>query len=120
MNKLFTTISIILLSNSLISQTIADARNEAIGQTVTITGVATNGSELGNIRYIQDGTAALPAYGNNLSSIQRGDSVSATGVLFEFSGLLELSPTNSFTSYGQGTLPQPLLLLFKILLESAM
>ena len=110
MNKLFTTISIILLSNSLMSQTIADARNEAIGQTVTITGVATNGSELGNIRYIQDGTAALPAYGNNLSSIQRGDSVSATGVLFEFSGLLELSPTNSFTSYGQGTLPQPLLI----------
>ena len=59
MNKLFTTLSIILLSNILISQTIADARNEAIGQTVTITGVATNGSELGNIRYIQDGTAAL-------------------------------------------------------------
>ena len=94
----------------MISQTIADARNEAIGQTVTITGVATNGSELGSIRYIQDGTAALPAYGNNLSGVQRGDSISATGVLFEFSGLLELSPTNSFTSYGQGTLPQPLLI----------
>ena len=40
-------------------QTIADARNQAIGQTVTITGVATNGPELGPIRYIQDGTAAV-------------------------------------------------------------
>ena len=110
MNKLFKTISIILLSHSLVSQTIADARNEAIGQTVTITGVATNGPELGNIRYIQDGTAALPAYGSNLSGVQRGDSISATGVLFEFSGLLELSPTNSYTGFGQGTLPQPLLI----------
>ena len=110
MKKLFTTLSIILLSNGLISQTIADARNQAIGQTVTITGVATNGPELGSIRYIQDGTAGLPAYGNNLSSVQRGDSISATGVLFEFSGLLELSPTNSYTTFGQGTLPQPLLI----------
>lgn len=91
-------------------QTIADARNQAIGQTVTITGVATNGSELGPIRYIQDGTAGLPAYGSNLSSIQRGDSVTATGVLFEFSGLLELSPTTSYSILGQGTLPQPLLI----------
>ena len=91
-------------------QTIADARNQAIGQTVTITGVATNGPELGPIRYIQDGTAGLPAYGSNLSSIQRGDSVTATGVLFEFSGLLELSPTTSYSILGQGTLPQPLLI----------
>ena len=69
-----------------------------------------NGPELGPIRYIQDGTAGLPAYGSNLSSIQRGDSVTATGVLFEFSGLLELSPTTSYSILGQGTLPQPLLI----------
>jgi len=92
------------------SQTIADARNQSIGQTVTINGVATNGGELGAIRYIQDETAALPAYGNNLSSIQRGDSVSVTGVMFEFSGLLELSPTTSYTILGQGTIPEPLLI----------
>ena len=94
----------------LIGQTIADARNQSIGQTVTINGVATNGAELGAIRYIQDETAALPAYGNNLSSIQRGDSVSVTGVVFEFSGLLELSPTTSFNIIGQGTTPEPLLI----------
>ena len=106
------TLTLLLLSFSpfCFSQTIAEARNQSIGQTVTINGVATNGGELGAIRYIQDATAALPAYGNNLSSIQRGDSVSVTGVMFEFSGLLELSPTTSYTILGQGTMPEPLLI----------
>ena len=110
MNKILSVISFLSLTVTINAQTIADARNQAIGQTVTITGVATNGPELGPIRYIQDGTAGLPAYGSNLSSIQRGDSVTATGVLFEFSGLLELSPTTSYSILGQGTLPQPLLI----------
>lgn len=85
------------------SQTISDARNMGIGQTVTVTGVVTNGSELGNIRYIQDGTAAIPAYGSNLSGVLRGDSITATGVLFDFSGLLEISPTTSFINHGPTT-----------------
>ncbi|MGB1646939.1 MAG: endonuclease [Crocinitomicaceae bacterium] len=110
MNKILSVISFLSMATAINGQTIADARNQAIGQTVTITGVATNGPELGPIRYIQDGTAGLPAYGSNLSSIQRGDSVTATGVLFEFSGLLELSPTTSYSILGQGTLPQPLLI----------
>ena len=109
MKKILTLI-LITSCNLFLAQTIADARNQSIGQTVTINGVATNGAELGAIRYIQDATAALPAYGNNLSSIQRGDSVSVTGVVFEFSGLLELSPTTSFNIIGQGTLPEPLLI----------
>ncbi|MBM3456773.1 MAG: hypothetical protein FJX80_16880, partial [Bacteroidetes bacterium] len=49
-----------------LSQTIADVRNMGIGQTVTIKGVVTNGSELGSIRYVQDATAALPIYGTGL------------------------------------------------------
>ena len=110
MNKVLSIIFFLSITIAINGQTIADARNQAIGQTVTITGVATNGPELGPIRYIQDGTAGLPAYGSNLSSIQRGDSVTATGVLFEFSGLLELSPTTSYSILGQGTLPQPLLI----------
>ena len=110
MKKLLLLVFGIVSSFGYYSQTIADARNQGIGQTVTITGVSLNGAELGAIRYIQDGTAALPAYGNNLSSIQRGDSVTATGVLFDFSGLLEISPTNSFTILGSGTLPNPQLI----------
>ncbi|MBP6271811.1 MAG: hypothetical protein KA394_04645, partial [Fluviicola sp.] len=50
---------------------IGAARNLVIGQTVTVRGVATNGPELGAIRYIQDGTGAIPAYGSNLSSVLR-------------------------------------------------
>jgi len=84
---------------------IAGARNYAIGQTVTIRGVVTNGSELGTIRYVQDGTAALPAFGSILNSVLRGDSIEVTGVLYDYNGLLEISPTNSFTDLGVGTLP---------------
>jgi endonuclease I len=84
---------------------ISDARNYAIGQTVTIKGVVTNGSELGTIRYVQDGGAALPAFGSILNSVQRGDSIEVTGVLYDYNGLLEISPTNSFTDLGNGTLP---------------
>ena len=100
------------------AQTISDVRNLGIGQTVTVTGIVTNGSELGNIRYIQDGTAAIPAFGSNLSSIQRGDSITATGVLFDFSGLLEISPTNSFTNHGPRTLPNPLIVPLSAINES--
>ena len=88
------------------AQNISQVRNLGIGQTVTVTGVATNGSELGNIRYIQDGSAGIACYGSSISSVQRGDSITATGVLFDFSGLLELSPTNSFVNHGAGVLPQ--------------
>lgn len=99
-----------LAFTSTAQMTIADARVMGIGQTVTIKGVVTNGSELGSIRYVQDATAALPIYGNNLGSLQRGDSVTATGPLFDFSGLLEISPTANFTDHGSapGGLPTPL------------
>jgi endonuclease I len=106
MNKKLLIGFVSLLSLGLNAQTdIANARTYAIGQTVTIKGVVTNGSELGTIRYIQDGTAALPAFGSILNSVQRGDSISATGVLYDYNGLLEISPTNSFVDLGNGTLP---------------
>ncbi len=100
------------------AQSISDIRNLGIGQTVTVSGVVTNGSELGNIRYIQDGTAAIPAFGNNLSSVLRGDSITATGVLFDFSGLLEISPTSSFVNHGPATLPTPLIVPLSAISES--
>lgn len=100
------------------AQTIADARNMGIGQTVTVKGVAANGSELGNIRYLQDGTAAIPAFGSNLSSVQRGDSITATGVLFDFSGLLEISPTSSFVNHGAVGAPVPQLVPLSVINEA--
>jgi len=85
------------------AQTIQQVRNMSIGATVTVKGVVSNGTELGSIRYLQDGTAGIAIYGNTLSSLTTGDSVTATGVLFDFSGLLELSPTTSFTDHGPVT-----------------
>ena len=108
MKKIILSSFVIFSSISLFGQNIATARNAGIGQTVTVTGVSSNGSELGSIRYIQDGTAAIPCYGSNLSSVLNGDSITATGVLFDFNGLLEISPTNSFTNHGQTTQNTPL------------
>lgn len=112
MKKVVTVISLVAFAVVARSQaTISDARQMGIGQTVTIHGVVTNGSELGNIRYVQDATGALPAYGSTLSSVQRGDTITATGVLFDFSGLLEISPTNSFTNHGNAVVnPAPLVI----------
>ena len=89
--------------------TIADARAMGVGQTVTIKGVVTNGAELGNIRYLQDATGGLAAFSATLSGVQRYDSITVTGTLLEFSGLLELSPVSSFTNHGAATvIPTPL------------
>jgi hypothetical protein len=109
MRKLLSFLSILTFSQMLMAQTIEQVRNLGIGQTVTVTGVVTNGAELGPIRYMQDGTAGIACYGTNLASVQKGDSITATGVLFEFSGLLELSPTNSFINHGPAVVqPTPL------------
>jgi DNA/RNA endonuclease YhcR with UshA esterase domain len=95
--------------NARSQMTIAEARAQGIGQTVTIKGTVTNGSELGNIRYLQDETGALAAFGSTLSGVQRYDSITVTGVLFDFSGLLELSPVNSFVNHGDAVVvPTPL------------
>lgn len=108
MKKIILSSLVIFSSISLFAQNIATARNAGIGQTVTVTGVSSNGSELGSIRYIQDGSAAIPCYGTNLSSVLKGDSITATGVLFDFNGLLEISPTSSFTNHGPTTQNIPL------------
>ena len=105
MKKLLLNLAILALGQQAFAQTIAQVRNLGIGQTVTVSGVVTNGSELGPIRYLQDGTAGIACYGSNLNTVQKGDSITATGVLFEFSGLLELSPTNTFTNHGQAVNP---------------
>lgn len=113
MKKLLFNLAILVIGHQALAQSIAQVRNLGIGQTVTVSGVVTNGSELGPIRYLQDGTAGIACYGTNLNTVQKGDSITATGVLFEFSGLLELSPTNSFTNHGQAVV-QPAALIIPI------
>ena len=95
------------------SITIAAARalqpttNATAGATVTVRGIATNGKELGAIRYFQDRTAGIAAYGGNagttpavaavLNAVQPGDSILVTGQLKQYYGFLEIDPLTSVT-----------------------
>lgn len=115
MKRLLIAISIFTASSAF-SQviSIASARSTSLGQTVTVSGVVTNGSELGSIRYLQDGTGGIAAYGGNISGINRYDSITVTGPLTEFNGLLEIgtgqsggNPTYIHHGAAQVT-PQPL------------
>lgn len=82
--------------------TIMQARSQATGSLVTVQGTVTNGPELGDIRYLQDGTAGIALYPGNGSapgfsaSVQTGDSISLSGYLTNYNGLLEITPVLSF------------------------
>ncbi len=95
MRKLILLGSVFLSGLTFAQTSIQDARtNYAVGQTVTVRGVTTNGSEFGAIRYIQDATAGIGIYGNSfVNGVNRGDSILVTGQVAEFNGLLEVNPT---------------------------
>lgn len=92
--------------------TIAAARSMPVGSTVTVAGIVINGSELGKIRYLQDGTAGLAAYPGSGSApgfeaaVSLGDSILVSGTLVSYHGLLEITPITSYTVLAQN-LPQP-------------
>ncbi|TNE72047.1 MAG: hypothetical protein EP333_08305, partial [Bacteroidetes bacterium] len=109
MKKLVLIASALFTTYSFGQANIADARNYSVGQTVTVSGVVTNGSELGNIRYMQDGTAGIAAFGSSISSVQRFDSITVTGQISEFSGLLEVAPITNVVNHGQAVIqPTPI------------
>lgn len=88
------------------------AHNSAVGSVVTVNGIVTNGSELGaTTRYFQDATGGIAAYnGTALTNVKRGDSVSITGSISNFNGLIEIvSPSFSANVIASGkTVPAPL------------
>jgi len=90
--------------------TIAAARAMPVGSTVLISGIVTNGSELGIIRYLQDTTAGIAAYGSPVNNISRGDSVLIQGVIKNYCQLLELDPVNWITSVAPKPIPEPILI----------
>lgn len=91
--------------------TIEEARALPVGTEVTISGIVTNGSELGPIRYIQDETGAIPAYpgaGSATFNPVRGDLVTVTGKLKLWSQLLEIDPVTEYIKTSSGNpLPAP-------------
>jgi phosphatidylserine/phosphatidylglycerophosphate/cardiolipin synthase-like enzyme len=99
---------LIVCSQPVIS--VSDARNQAVGSTVSIKGIITNGDELGPIRYLEDGTGGIGIYDPNVMlTVQRGDSVIISGVLFDFNNLLEIQPVSNLQVLSQSNpLPTPL------------
>lgn len=81
------------------------ARGMEIDDEVTVTGVVTNGDELGIIRYFQDGTGGLAAYGGEVEGIELGDSITVSGVLKDYNGLLELDPILQIENHGPAVVP---------------
>ena len=88
--------------------TIAAARAMPEGSTITVRGLVTNGAEFGIIRYFQDGTAGIAAYGASVSGITRGDSVVVVGVTKNYNQLLEIDPVTSITAIAPKPLPAPI------------
>ena len=101
-----------LVSITSFSQDIATARSQSIGSNVTVTGIVTNGDELGIIRYLEDATAGIAIYdlstNNYLNGAIRGDSITITGDLVDYNGLLEINPNSSAIIHSSGNLlPSP-------------
>ena len=92
-----------LLSILGVAQDIATARSQGIGSVVTVTGVVTNGDELGPIRYIEDATAGLALYDpTTLAKVVRGDEITVTGTLVDFNGLMEMDPVTNYSTNSTG------------------
>jgi len=87
------------------AQDIATARIASVGSTVTFRGVALNGAELANIRYIQDATGGIAIYGSNLSTVSAGDSVLVTGIMTNYNNLVEVTPVTSVNVLASVALP---------------
>ena len=89
--------------------TIQEARNMPVGTVVTVKGIVTHGSEWGIIRYFQDNTAGIAAYGAALDLVKQGDSITVTGTLKAYGGLLEMDPLTSVVIRSSGNpIPEPI------------
>ncbi|MDA1241921.1 MAG: phospholipase D-like domain-containing protein [Bacteroidetes bacterium] len=105
----------VMTTGAVAQNNILDAReNYNVGDVVTVTGVVTSDDNLGSVRYLQDATAGIALYpGADWSSWdatpQIGDSLSVTGEITEYNGLLEVGPNlTAVDFFGAGTLPDPL------------
>ena len=112
MKKLIILIFTICININVFAQAnIAAARVLGVGSTVTITGVVTNGDELGPIRYIEDSTGGMALYDPTvLASLVRGDEVTVTGELVDYNGLMEMQPVNSSLVNSSANSVTPLLI----------
>lgn len=88
--------------------TIAEARSMSLGSVVTVKGIALNGAELGDVRYLQDATGSISSYAASLlDDVNRGDSVLVTGTLANYNALLEIDATSATIVNSGNPLPAP-------------
>lgn len=112
--RAFTLLFALLISLPGISQaiSISDARALGADNTVTISGVVTNGDELGVIVYIQDATGGIAIYDpDNMGDVKFGDSITVSGKLVDYNNLLEMQPVSSVVVEKENaTQPDPVVL----------
>ncbi len=107
--KIFTTFLIVFAALQISAQqNIEDAKQYNEGATITISGIVTNGDELGLIRYLQDATAGLAVYDAALGNVERGDSITVTGEIHSYKNLFEITTVSSLTVHSTGNqVPAP-------------
>jgi phosphatidylserine/phosphatidylglycerophosphate/cardiolipin synthase-like enzyme len=97
---------------------IATARLRDTGTVITVSGTVTNGAELGAIRYFQDKTGGMAAFGG-VDTLKRGDSIVITGKMVIFRNLLEIQPVTSVQVIARNKpLPEPKIVQFAQLADS--
>ena len=111
------TVAIVAAGTVLSQDNILDVRtNYNVGDVVTVTGVVTSDGNLGSVRYLQDATAGIALYpGADWSEWGDepaiGDSLTVTGEISEYNGLLEVGPNLSAVTFeGTGVVPEPLVI----------
>lgn len=105
MKYIFTLLLISLVTFTSLAQNILSARSQDLGTIVTVSGIVTNGSEIGVIRYIQDESAGIGIYDATvMEDVSTGDSITVTGELDEYNGLLEIKFVSQLTIHGTGYL----------------
>ena len=110
MKNLLLLFTALIFSNTIFAQAnIEEARTYAEGATLTITGVVTNGSTLGPIRYLQDATAGLPVYDPDITNNWNpGDEITVTGTMGDFNDLIQIGSVTMHTVNSSGNaLPTP-------------
>lgn len=102
MRLLFTFLAISIAIQLFAQQNIFEARNFNQGDKATVSGIVTNGDELGPIRYLQDSSAGLAIYDTKLSNVKRGDSITVSGEVNPYNNLFEITKVTSFTVHSSG------------------
>jgi phosphatidylserine/phosphatidylglycerophosphate/cardiolipin synthase-like enzyme/DNA/RNA endonuclease YhcR with UshA esterase domain len=97
-----------LYVSNVFALTIMQIRKAGPGLVQTVNGTSLNGAEFGTLRYIWDGTGAVAVYGAQMSTVNKGDSISVTGTTVDYNGLMEITTiTSSSVIATNHILPSP-------------